>query len=308
MKILITGVSGFIGKNCLELFPENFEIIGIYNSSTTIKNFVIENQLNNVSLYQCDLTDELQAKELFLKIGGEFDNCIYLSSNVNIPLSISNPSFDLTVNCISLINILKYATFDKFIYMSSAGVYDGLDGNVDIESKLDPINPYCISKLAAEQYVKYFRSINKIKNYYILRLGGAFGNYSKNKFITKLVVDVYLKDKKNISVYGDGFNIIKTMYVKDTVFSLLACLVSENKDISCNLGQHSMPVKELVYEVAKIFGKKISINYIPLDKRQKYIYFEEKNDFNAIFNYNFIYTLERGIKEFGENLLKIKTF
>lgn len=306
MKILITGISGFIGKNCLDLFPDNFDVIGIYNSSTTIEDFVAENQFKNVSLYQCDLTDEAQTKELFLKIGNEFDNCIYLSSNVNIPLSISNPALDLTVNCISLINMLKYATFDKFIYMSSAGVYDGLEGEVDVETKLDPLNPYCISKLAAEQYVKYFRSIDKIKNYYILRLGGAYGLYSENKFITKLVVDVYLNNKKNISVYGDGLNIIKTMHVKDTVYSLLSCLNSENRDVICNLGQHSLSVKDLVYEVAKIFGKEISIDYIPLDKTQKYIYFEEKNDFNEIFDYNFMYDLESGIREFGENLLRKK--
>jgi UDP-glucose 4-epimerase len=305
MRVLITGVSGFIGKNCLEFFPKDIEIIGVYNSSTTINDFVSDKKISNVKLYRCDLTDETQVQKLFLTIGDTFDNCIYLTSNVSIPLSISNPSKDLSINTISLINTLKYASFNKFIYMSTAGVYDGLKGKVDTNSKLNPINPYCISKLAAEQYVKYFRSSGRIKNYYILRLGGAYGKYSENKFITILVKDILIKNKKKISIYGDGKNIIKTMFVRDIIYSLLKCLKSDVKNVSCNLGQFSLTVEHLVNEVAKIFKKEITISYTPINREQKYIYFEEKNDFNKIFNHNYNYNLRQGMKEFAQDLIEI---
>ena len=33
MKLLLTGASGFIGKNFLEFAPKDIEIIGLYNLS-----------------------------------------------------------------------------------------------------------------------------------------------------------------------------------------------------------------------------------------------------------------------------------
>jgi len=40
MKILIVGVSGFIGKNFIESYSGEDELYGIYNSSTDIEDFV----------------------------------------------------------------------------------------------------------------------------------------------------------------------------------------------------------------------------------------------------------------------------
>jgi len=302
LKILITGISGFIGKNCLEYFPDNIEIIGIYNRSSAIKNFVSNKELKNIKLYQCDLTNEVQVKNLFSGIGTFFDNCIYLASNVDVSLSINDPVKDLQLNTVSLINTLNYSRHEKFVYMSTAGVYDGLSGRVNTDSKLNPTNPYCISKLAAEQYVKYFRTKDRIKNYYILRLGGAFGKYSDKKFTTELIKDVYIKRKKIIPIYGDGKNIIKTMYVKDLIYCLLRCVNSNIKDVSCNLGQYSFTVEELVYNVARIFDKNVKVKFNLLNKEQKYIYFEEDNDFNEIFNHRYEYSFEQGIKEYARYL------
>tara|TARA_Y100000591_G_C21817479_1_gene691579 strand:+ start:629 stop:1558 length:930 start_codon:yes stop_codon:yes gene_type:complete len=304
MKVLITGISGFIGKNCLELFPNHIEIVGVYNSSDDINLFLQDKDAKNISLYKCNLTIENEVKNMIKKIGNDFTHCIYLASNVNIGLSIQEPQKDLIINAVSLINLLKHFCFDKFVYMSSAGVYDGLSGKVNVNTKLDPTNPYCISKLASEQYVKYYKKIGNIKNYYILRLGGAYGMYSEEKFITKLLMDLCIKNKKIITIYGDGRNIIKAMYIKDVIFSLISCLSSKLEDVTTNLGQYSFTVEDFVFKVANIFNKKVSIEYSDLDTKQKYIHFEEENDFCKIFNYKLKYNLSQGLNEFHYLLLK----
>ena len=117
------------------------------------------------------MTNELEVKKLFSKIGNHFSHCLFLASNVDVALSISNPEKDLFINTSSLINTLKNSSYDKFIYMSTAGVYDGLIGKVDTNTKLDPKNPYCISKYASEQYLKHYYDKGVVSNYYILRLG-----------------------------------------------------------------------------------------------------------------------------------------
>ena len=107
----------------------------------------------------------------------------------------------------------------------------------------------------AEQYVKFYRSIGKVEEYVILRFGGAFGKYSENKFITKLVKDVCIPNKDEIEIYGDGTNLVNVMYVKDTVKALIACLKSKKSNIVCNLALENMRIKEAVERVSKVFEK-----------------------------------------------------
>ena len=77
MKLLLTGASGFIGKNFLEFAPKDIEIIGLYNKSTDIERFVEEKNLKNVELHKCDLTDKRETEKLFDKIGKNFEYCLF---------------------------------------------------------------------------------------------------------------------------------------------------------------------------------------------------------------------------------------
>ena len=184
--------------------------------------------------------------------------------------------------------------------MSSAAVYDGNTGWVDVNKKLNPKVPYCISKLACEHYVNYFIHKGIILNYTIIRFGGAYGPYSKtSKLIHKILDEIYIKDKKTIDVYGDGKNKINIMYSKDVVKALIACIKNEKSNVTANLGQNNMTIKECIDRIAQIFGKKIEINYTPRLKTQKFIHYDYDSDFNKIFNFKPGYAFESGIKEFG---------
>ena len=302
MKILVTGCSGFIGKNFLELAPKTVEIVGVYNSSKGIVPFIKEKGLKNVRLCKCDLTDKEETKRLFSLIGDEFDYCLFLAGNVNVPLSKKDPVQDVKITVCSLINTLQNCKIKRLVYMSTAGVYDGLKGKVDVNAKLNPAVPYCISKLTAEQYVKFYYSIGKVKEYAILRFGGAFGKYSENKFMTKLVKDVCVHNKGEIEIYGDGTNLINAMYAKDAVNALIACLKSKKSNIVCNLALENMSIKDAVERVSKVFGKKVKIRCLPELKGQKYITFTYDSDFNEIFSFKPDYSFEQGIKEFGKEL------
>tara|TARA_Y100000310_G_scaffold295335_1_gene326576 strand:+ start:980 stop:1903 length:924 start_codon:yes stop_codon:yes gene_type:complete len=307
MRLLVTGASGFIGKNFLELAPKDIEIIGIYNSSKDIEDFVKDKKLDNVKLYKCDLTKKEEVRKLFKKIGKNFEYCLFLAGNVNVPLSKSDPAKDWNITVGSLLNVLESCDkINRLVYLSTAGVYDGIKGDVGRDAKLNPKVPYCVSKLKAEQYVKSFSAAGKIKEFIILRFGGAFGKYSEKKFMTKLVGEIYVQNKKTIEIYGDGTNIINVMYAKDAVKALLTCLNSKKSDIICNFGQENMTITETVERVAKIFGKDVDIKYIQKLEEQKYITFRIKVDFNEIFGFKPDYSFEQGIKEFGE-LLKNET-
>ena len=96
-------------KNCLELFPNHIEIVGVYNSSDDINHFLQDKKdAKNISLYKYDILIEDEVKNMIKKIGNDFTHCIYLASNVNVGLSIQEPQKDLIMNAVSLINLLKH--------------------------------------------------------------------------------------------------------------------------------------------------------------------------------------------------------
>ena len=47
MKVLVTGVSGFIGRNFVEYASKDLEIVGVYNKSGDIEKFVKEKKLSS---------------------------------------------------------------------------------------------------------------------------------------------------------------------------------------------------------------------------------------------------------------------
>ena len=303
MKLLLTGASGFIGKNFIENAPGDIEITAVYNNSKSIKKFVEEKKLKNVKLHKWDFTKKAELEKLFQKIGSNFEFCLWLAGNVNVPLSIKNPIEDLNANASALINFLQACSrIERLVYMSSAAVYDCNKGIVTAKTRLDPAIPYCISKLAAEQYIKFFCNSGKVGSYAIIRFGGAYGRYSEKKFVSKLVDDICLRGKKIIEIYGDGTNIVNVMHVKDAVKALLACIKPKKSNVVCNLGQDNMTINETVKRVAKIFGKNVEIRHVPRLKGQKYIGFRIKSDFNDIFGFKPEYSFEKGIKEFAEML------
>ena len=208
MKLLVVGISGFMGRNVLEYAPKDVEITGVYNRSEDIVAFAKKVRKNTI-LVQCDLTEFSQIKNVAKKIGTSFDCCLYFAGNVDVPLSKKDPVQDLRLNVIALINLLQNISIKRFVLLSTAGVYDGLSRKITGKDALNPTVPYCLSKLMAEQYVKYFQSIGKIDEYAILRFGGAFGKHSKReKFASKVIQELGVENKNTIEVYGDGRNII----------------------------------------------------------------------------------------------------
>jgi len=261
MKVLLTGASGFLGKNFLKFSPKEMQIIGLYNKSDDIEKFVKENNLKNVALCKCDLTSRKEIDKAIKRIGSEFDYCVYLAGNVDVSLSIRDPMEDMNMNAVAVVNFLSsIKRIGKFVYMSTAGVYDGNKGKVSVKTSLHPTIPYCISKLACERYVEFFKNAGTIDNYVIIRFSGAFGPYSKgSKFIAKAVEDIGIKNKGKTEIYGDGKNKINIMYSRDLVDALAVCLKSRKGNITVNLGQNDMTIIGAVEKIAIFLGKKVSI-------------------------------------------------
>ena len=79
MNVLVTGASGFIGRNVLLRAPRDWQIVAVCHRSTDLDGFVRQHQLAHVRVLRCDLTDAVSVSDL--AAAAAFDACLYLAAN-----------------------------------------------------------------------------------------------------------------------------------------------------------------------------------------------------------------------------------
>ena len=166
--IIISGSSGFIGKNLINLI------------SQTNKYQIITLDINN----GIDLTQNEQLLSL-----PPFDIFIHLANLLYVPASYQNPAVFYRVNYLTTLNALELCRKNnaKMIYISSY-----LYGNpkylpIDENHPINPTNPYAQSKYICEKLCEgYYRDF-KIKTI-ILRPFNIYGIGQKGDLLIPEII------------------------------------------------------------------------------------------------------------------------
>jgi len=212
MHLLITGASGFIGRNLLQAIPGSWHVVATYNRSNDFVAFLERKELRHVTPFSVDLA-ERGSGERIASLSREFDACLFLAANGDPARSVGDPRFDLASNTATVLEV------------SSGAVYDGLKGEVSPHSAVDPSLPYAISKLASEHYVRHFAQSGRIGRGVSVRFFGAFGPYEpERKIYTRLVRRFAQERDPRFSILGDGRNLIDAIYVDDATRALVTIL------------------------------------------------------------------------------------
>src|SRR5215472_5436737 len=130
MNVLLTGASGFLGKNFILRSSSDLQILALYSTDVGFPEFVSRTKKSNVTAAHCDLKNPEQIAALLKKYGRDWDSCLHLAAKVDIPWSVREPKQDLLLNVGPLLNLLERLRVGKFVYFSSGAVYDGLRGEV----------------------------------------------------------------------------------------------------------------------------------------------------------------------------------
>jgi nucleoside-diphosphate-sugar epimerase len=304
--VLVTGASGFLGRNLLKTLPTTWEIVALYRQgNTALPSFVADQRLEHVRPIACDLTDAGQVARAARQSGRVFDACLYLASNTSIPDSIRCPVQDLTTNTISLLNTLQEWSIDHLVYLSSGAVYLGLTGLVGPDAVVAPTLPYAISKLAAEHYVKACAYHHQTPaRATIVRFFGAYGPYEPpRKLYTRLVRRFAVERDPRFTMLGDGDNYIDAMYVDDAMRALLAVLDAPPQGIrTIDLGLGSCEtVNQVVIRAAHAFGLEPEIAHE--DRSPEYITFTiDPRPFAALYQFTPSVSLEEGLERLCAHL------
>lgn len=311
MKILITGVAGFIGSNLLdELLKDGKNtIIGIDNYNDfydpNIKKNNIKHNLNNSKFifYNIDLLDVTSLKQIFEK--NNIDGIVHLAGFGGVRLSIDNPKLYIDQNIVATLNILecmKNYNVNKLVYASSSSVYGNSNESIFSENLnvSEPISPYAMTKKACEELCYTYHKLYNL-NIVALRFFTVYGKRQRPDLAISKFTKLILEDKP-IPVFGDGTTMRDYTYIDDIVQGIISS-VEYNKtsyEIINLGGGEPINLDRMISTIESVLGKKAIINRMDMQKGDVNKTIADINKARKLLNYNPKTSFESGIQKFIE--------
>lgn len=208
MKVLVTGVAGYIGSVLTnKLLNKGFEVIGIDNLLYGGESLLSIYNHPNFKFYKKDIRNI----ETIVSLLNDVEAVIHLAAIVGDPACAKQPQLAISTNLDGSINLLKAAnnsySVKNFIFASTCSNYGKMEGNsyVTEESPLKPVSLYAELKVKFEEIMLdgEYR-----KNFYptALRFATAYGISPRMRF--DLTVNEFTKDAalgRELTIFGEQF-------------------------------------------------------------------------------------------------------
>jgi dTDP-glucose 4,6-dehydratase len=252
MKILVTGVAGFIGSNYvysyLERHPED-QITGL-DSLTYAGNLENLKELSGnlkerFTFIKGDIGDLHTVSEIFSDQA--VDCVVNFAAESHVDRSIHDPLVFLKTNVLGTANLLEAArkawrTGDgwrpgcRFLQVSTDEVYGSLgpSGYFTETTPLDPHSPYSASKASADLLVKAYHDTFGMP-VLITRCSNNYGPYQFPEKLIPLMIHHSLHNQP-LPVYGDGKQVRDWLYVDDHCTAIDAVLHNGTPGEVYNIG------------------------------------------------------------------------
>jgi nucleoside-diphosphate-sugar epimerase len=262
MKLVVTGASGFIGRNVLLNAPRDWQIAALYNRTRDLPQFVAAAGLTNVMPVACDLLDRKAIAAAVAQFG-RADAVLYLAANGDPARSAEEPRLDLELNTVAFVSFLERWPADRIVYLSSGAVYDGLSGAVTPETPVNPTLPYAISKLASERYLAFFSGHrHAVASYANIRFFGAYGPHEASRKITTRWLRSMIAGEREFTIRGDGKNLIDFMYVDDAVDAMLRVIGDGSFSGTVDLASGApVTINAIATEMARALGVDVVLRH-----------------------------------------------
>jgi len=316
-KIIVTGAAGFIGS-CL---VEELNRKGI-DEVVIVDDFSREEKKRNwIERHFCE---KIERDEFFQWLQQHYQDVAYV---FHIGARTDTTEFDMSV--FERLNISFsqkiWECCSKFeislIYASSAATYGlgecGYDDRHDIVTKLQPLNPYGVSKNEFDKWALQQTAATP-PSWYGFKFFNVYGpnEYHKGRMASVVFHAFHQISKTGKMVlfqshrpdFKDGMQLRDFIYVKDVVDVLIWTMEQRPENGLYNLGTGKarpfLDLAKAVFNAMKL-PEKISFIPTPEDIRDKYQYFTEANMtklHKAGYNKPFT-SLETGVNEYVKTYL-----
>lgn len=249
--VAVTGGAGFIGSHLVDaLIGCGMRVRLLDNFATGRREYV--NSAAEVIEADIRVGDSL-------KHALEGVDCVFHTAALpRVMLSIERPVETHLVNVVGTLNVLIAARdtgVRRVVFSGSSSVY-GDQPTLPLAETMtpNPLNPYALQKLAAEQYVRMFHRLYAIETL-TLRYFNVYGPRMASEGAYVTVIGVFIRERlagRPLTIHGDGTQTRDFTHVRDVVrANLLAidCAVADGRALNIGRGKNLS-----VNEIAAIMG------------------------------------------------------
>jgi len=272
MRILVTGVAGFIGSHLAErLIKEGHKVIGVdcftdyYSREIKESNIKKLRKEGSFDFHDADLL-EINLENVLQNIDVVFHEAAQAGVRVSWGANFRIYTENNVRATQRLLEAAKTARLQKFIFASSSSVYGDAESYPTTEDmKPLPISPYGVTKLAAEHlcYLYY-------KNYgipiIILRYFTVYGPRQRPDMAFHKFIKAILNNDE-IPVFGDGEQTRDFTYIDDIVDGNISAMNTPVVGEVFNIGGGSrITVNDTIEIIERVCEKKAKKKYIEKQK------------------------------------------
>jgi GDP-4-dehydro-6-deoxy-D-mannose reductase len=164
VKILITGIAGFAGSHLTQFLQQlgGYELVGL-SLPGPIEDFNRTIGSDAPGVYECDLTDGRQIADI---VSAEKpDGVMHLAAYAQVAGSWDNAAAIMEANAVGTQTLMRavreFTPEARVLLISSGDVYGAVDPEslpLSEDYRLEPNNPYSVSKLAQEYIVRQYHA------------------------------------------------------------------------------------------------------------------------------------------------------
>ena len=324
MKVLLTGVAGFIGYHvAIKLLARGDTLIGVDNlndyydvrlKQARLDSIQAHNQAANFEFVKLDLAQQLPTASLFAKT--QPDGVIHLAAQAGVRYSIENPHAYISSNIVAFTHVLEACRAVKpqhLVYASSSSVYGGNtklpfaeSDNVDC-----PVSLYAATKKANELMAHTYSHLYGLPTTG-LRFFTVYGPWGRPDMSPFLFADAILNDRP-IKVFNDGDMMRDFTYIDDIVEGVIRVLDKPpakpaTSSLQANAGKpyrlfnigNNQPEKllDFIGLLEDAIGKKAQKEFLPMQAGDVKITFADTSALEAWIGFKPKTTLQTGVVQF----------
>jgi UDP-glucuronate 4-epimerase len=326
MKILVTGVAGFIGMHLVEkLLSNGYQVIGIDNLNNYYDINLKNARLKNLGIYidavkynvpingregfefiYLDLIDQENLNKLFFL--HKFDYVVNLAAQAGVRYSISNPQEYISSNIVGFHNLLEACRANPvrhLFYASSSSVYGNSNDvpfKVESSNTDNPISLYAATKKTNELLAYSYSHLFDIKTTG-LRFFTVYGPYGRPdmayySFAKKIYSNL------PIQLFGYGKLSRDFTFISDVTESILLLIKKneiENLDSYriFNIGnQNPVVISDFVAILEKLLDRKAEILKFEMQPGDVEVTFSDSTDLQKEIGFVPNVKIENGLSDF----------
>jgi UDP-glucuronate 4-epimerase len=272
MRVLLTGVAGFIGSHVAErLLTDGWDVVGLDNFNDFYDPAVKRANVDRFhahpafQLVEADIGDR-GALDSIVR-AGRLDAVVHLAARAGVRPSLERPRDYMDTNLAGTTELLEMARrseIPKFIFASSSSVYGEREGSPFRESdNVDfPVSPYAATKKAGE-LLCYTYHHNFSIAVSCLRFFTVYGPRQRPEMAIHKFSRL-IDNGEAVTLYGNGKSRRDYTFVTDIAQGVVAALEHANGYKIYNLGNNrTVELNELIELLEKNIGKKARIERLP---------------------------------------------